>query len=239
MPDQVNDPPPPARRSYDATGRRAAAERTRAAVLLAARDLFTRHGYAGTSVAAVARAAGVSLDTVYASVGRKPQLLLAVHDMALAEGDAPVAAEQRDYVRQVRAARGAAAKIDVYAAAMGRVLPRTVPLTLALRAAGESDPACRQAYTDLMERRAANMRLLAEDLRGTGELRPDLDDETVAALVWTMNSPEYFTLVLSRGRTPEQYAALVRDVWTRTFLACPPADRPAGATAGGRDVPGC
>ena len=46
----------------------------------------------------------VSVDTLYASVGRKPQLLLAVHDMALGSSDEPVAAEQRDYVAAMRAA---------------------------------------------------------------------------------------------------------------------------------------
>ncbi|MCX5746660.1 MAG: helix-turn-helix domain containing protein, partial [Proteobacteria bacterium] len=50
----------------------------------AARELFTVGGWAGTSVAEVARVAGVALDTVYASVGRKPALLLAVHDDLLA-----------------------------------------------------------------------------------------------------------------------------------------------------------
>jgi AcrR family transcriptional regulator len=215
------------KRRYDATGRRASAERTRAAVLLAARGLFSRHGYAGTSVADIARTAGVSVDTVYASVGRKPQLLLAVHDMELAEGDTPVGVEQRDYVRQVRAAATAAEKIATYAAALARVLPRTVPLALALRAAGETDPACREAFTGLTERRAANMRLLAHDLRGTGELRDDLDDDAVADLIWSMNSPDYYTLVLSRGRTPQDYADLVRDVWTRTLLANPAAAPPA------------
>ncbi|HEY6794106.1 MAG TPA: helix-turn-helix domain-containing protein, partial [Kineosporiaceae bacterium] len=168
--------PPVNKRRYDATGRRVSAERTRAAVLHAARDLFARRGYAGTSVVEIARAAGVSVDTLYASVGRKPQLLLAVHDMQLAEGDTPVEAGQRDYVRQIRAAPTAAEKIAAYAAALSRVLPRTVPLHLALRAAGETDPACREAYAGVTERRAANMRLFAQDLRGTGELRDDLDD---------------------------------------------------------------
>ncbi|HEY6793184.1 MAG TPA: TetR/AcrR family transcriptional regulator [Kineosporiaceae bacterium] len=215
------------KRRYDSTRRRASAERTRAAVLLAARDLFTRHGYAATPVTDIARAAGVSLDTVYAAVGRKPQLLLAVHDMELAEGGTPVDAEQRDYVQQIRAAPTAAEKISTYAAALARVLPRTVPLALALRAAGETDPACREAYAGLTERRAANMRLFAQDLRGTGELRDDLDDAAVGDLIWTMNSPDYYTLVLSRGRTPQEYADLVQDVWTRTLLQNPSTARPA------------
>ena len=210
------------KRKYDTSRRRAAAEQTRTAVLRAARELFTTRGYAGTPVAEIARAAGVSVDTLYETVGRKPQLLLAVHDMELAGGDAPVAAEQRDYVQQVRAAPTAIAKITTYTEALARLLPKTVPLLDSLRAAGEKDPACREVYQAVRERRAANMLLFAADLRTTGELRDDLDDDTVADLVWSMNAPEYFLLITSRGWTSGQYAAMVRDVWLRTLLRNPP-----------------
>ncbi len=65
------------------------------------------------------------------------------------------------------------------------------------------------------------MRRFARDLRGTGELREDLTDDDVADLVWSNNSPEFYLLTTSRGRGPEQYAALVADLWTRTLLAHP------------------
>ena len=216
----------PVKRAYDASGRRAAAERRRLAILAAARDLFTEGGYAGTSVQAVAERAGVSLDTVYATVGRKPQLLLAVHDMALAEGPAPVPAEQRGYVRAMQEAPTAEAKLRTYAAAMGRVLPRSVPIMRALREAGATEPDCAAQYDAISERRAANMRLLVADLRATGELREELTDDDAADLVWSLNSPEWFGLVTSRGRTPEQYAELLADVLLHTLLA-----RPAGGAA--------
>jgi len=211
--------PVKAARGYDGSRRRAAAERTRLAVLAAARELFAEGGYAGTSVHAVADRAGVSVDTVYASVGRKPQLLLAVHDMALAEGPAPVPAEQRDYVRAVREAPSAEAMLRTYAAAMARVLPRTVPIMTALREAGATEPACAAQHEAISQRRAANMRLFVTDLRATGELRADLSDADAADLVWSLNSPEWFGLVTSRGRTPEEYAELLADVLVRTLLA--------------------
>lgn len=211
MPTPVNP------RRYDATRRRAAAEDTRRAVLQAARELFATQGYAATSVAAVAAAAGVAVDTVYSSVGRKPQVLLAVHDLELGEGDA-VPAEERSYVAAVRAASTARAKIRTYADALGRLLPRTVPLLEALRTAAVDDVDCRRTWDALQERRAANMLLFAADLRATGELRDDLTDEEAARLVWTMNGPDYFTLVTSRGVSPQGYADLVADVWTRTLL---------------------
>ena len=211
-------------RGYRSATRREQARATRRRILQAAAALFAAGGYADTTVAQIADRAGVSVDTLYASVGRKPQMLLAVHDMVLGSADEPIPARQRDYVAAVRRAEGARAKIAVYAEALRRLLPDAVPLSDALRIAGLTDPECRAVWDALNERRAANMLLLTADLRSTGELREDLTDDDVAHLVWSMNAPEYYLLVTSRGRTPAQYAALVADVWTRTLLASTEAE---------------
>ena len=79
-------------RTYRSTVRAEEARQTRLAVLAAARDLFAENGSEGLSVAEVAAAAGVSVDTVYASVGRKPELAVAVVDMVLGSSDEPVPA---------------------------------------------------------------------------------------------------------------------------------------------------
>ncbi|WP_122818980.1 TetR/AcrR family transcriptional regulator [Nocardioides pantholopis] len=208
----------PGARRYDSPVRREQAEATRRAVLRAARALFTTRGYAETSVAEIARRAGVSVDTVYASVGRKPALLLAVHDMVLGAAEEPVPAEDRDYVRRIREAASAEEKIRRYADALGERLPQTVPLDRALREAGARDPACREVREAIGRRRRANMLLFAQDLQATGRLRPELTLEQVADLVWSMNSPEYFQLLADAGYPPERYADLVADVWTRTLL---------------------
>jgi len=213
----VVDPVKP--RRYDSPARRRQAEATRRAVLRAARDLFTAQGYADTSVTEVARRAGVSVDTVYASVGRKPQLLLAVHDMILASADEPLPSAERDYVRQIQQATTAEDKIRRYADALAELLPRTVPLDLALREAGTTDRECRDLRESISRRRRANMRLFAGDLRSTGRLRPDLTDDQVADVVWSMNSPEFFQLLADAGYQPRQYADLVADIWGRTLLA--------------------
>ena len=44
------------------------------------------------------------------------------------------------------------------------------------------------------------MRLFARDLAATGELRPDLDVDEIADVVWSMNSAEYFTLLVRERR---------------------------------------
>ena len=211
-------------RRYHSPARREQAQATRRAVLRAARALFTTRGYAETSVADVARRAKVSIDTVYASVGRKPQLLLAVHDMILGSSDEPVPAEERAYVRRIRDAATAEAKIRLYADALAERLPHTVPLSLALHEAGTADPECRKLADKISRRRRQNMRLFIADLGETRRLRPDLTDEQAADLVWSMNSPEYFQLLTDAGYMPHQYADFVAEVWTRTLLV--PAHAP-------------
>lgn len=214
MPDDV-------KRSYRSERRSEQAATTRAAVLRAARGHFTARGYAATGVADIAAAAGVNVDTVYRTVGRKPQLMLAVIDMALAGADEPLVAEQRDYVQAVLAATGARAKLTAYAEALGRVMPRVAPLFAALAQAAATDPGCAAVRDTIADRRAGNMRTLAADLRATGELRDDIDDAEVADLLWTTNAPEYYALGVARGWSATAYATRLGDLWVRTLLADP------------------
>ena len=209
-------------RRYTSPVRAERAARTRREVLAAARDLLSDNGYAATTVAQIAARAGVSVDTVYASVGRKPELMVAVIDMVLGSSDEPIPAEQRDYVRAVRAAPSGRAKIAVYAASLGRLMPRTAPLIDALRRAGDADEKCAQAWDRLVERRAANMLLFAADLRSTGHLRADLTDREVADIVWSTNGPEYWLLLDSRGWSAQRYAAHLDDLWCRMLLTGDP-----------------
>ncbi len=206
-------------RSYRSAQRRDQAAATRLSVLAAARSLLQDKGYAATSVSEVARIAGVSLDTVYASVGRKPELVLAVIDMVLGGADEPVPAEEREYVRAIQRERSAPGKIRVYAAAVAIVVPRIATLQEALRTAGETDADCAATWRGLVNRRAANMRLFAADLRLTGELRDDLTDRQVADVVWSTNAAEYWRLLEQRGWTTAQYEALLVDMWSRLLLA--------------------
>ncbi len=73
------------------------------------------------------------------------------------------------------------------------------------------------------------MRMFAADLRGTGQLRPELSDDFIADVVWaTAGAPHYTQLVGGRGWTPEAYGSYVQDLWTRTFLTDPSGIAKAG-----------
>ena len=67
------------------------------------------------------------------------------------------------------------------------------------------------------------MREFAADLRATGELRADLSDDEVADVVWSMNGPEYWILLVGdRGWTPERFGAFLADAWTRLLTSAEP-----------------
>ena len=66
---------PTVKRRYDSTRRDEQARETRERIIRAALDLFVAHGYGCTTIADVARVAGVSPETVYATLGNKANLL--------------------------------------------------------------------------------------------------------------------------------------------------------------------
>src|SRR5215469_5344110 len=210
--------PAPVKRRYDAPRRRRAAARTRAAILDAARELFTERGYTATPMTAIADRAGVALDTVYASVGRKPELARLLIETAISGTDHAVPAEQRDYVKAVRAATDAGTKIDLYAAAVAATAPRLALVHSIIQQAAPARPELAAMWREIAERRAANMRRFVADLATVARLR--LDPDQAADIVWATNANEMYQLLVGqRDWTPERYERFLADTWRRLLLA--------------------
>jgi AcrR family transcriptional regulator len=209
---------PPVKRRYDASRRREAAARTRQAILDAALALFASRGYAATSMTAIAERAGVALDTVYASAGRKPELARLLIETAISGSSQPVPAEERDYVRAVRAAADAQTKIAIYAAAMRVIAGRLAPVLSIIQQAAPAEPELAALWHEIAERRAANMRRFAADLATVTALR--VDPGEAADIVWATNAPELYQLLVGqRGWSPERYEHFLADAWRRLLLA--------------------
>ncbi|MFD3459694.1 TetR/AcrR family transcriptional regulator [Nocardia fluminea] len=214
------------KRRYNAPRRAAQAADTRHAILAAARALFVERGYAATTVAEIATQAGVSVDTVYASIGRKPVLLRELVETALSGTDHAIPARQREYVRAIREANGAEDKIAIYAEALVAIQQRLAPIFLALREAATTDASCARVWAEISERRAVNMREFAADLRGTGQLRDDLSDDEVADIIWSMNATEYWVMLVGeRQWTAERFRDWLADAWIRLLLRDPHSAR--------------
>ena len=208
----------PVKRRYDASRRRQAAARTRTAILEAARQLFSERGYTATPMTAIADRAGVALDTVYATVGRKPELARLLIETAISGTDQPIPAEQRDYVRSIQAAPDAETKIAVYAAAITAIAPRMALVLDIIQQAAPTEPELAALRTEIDERRAANMRLFVADLAAAASLR--LDQGEAADIVWATNSAEMYQLLVGqRGWTPQRYERFLTDTWRRVLLA--------------------
>ncbi|MEU3459596.1 helix-turn-helix domain-containing protein [Streptomyces sp. NPDC006733] len=205
------------KRQYDISRRRAAAQGTRQAILDAATRLFVERGYAATTMAQLARSAGVAVDTVYTVAGRKPALFLQLVESAISgTGDAVPAAE-RGYVREMRAEPDAARKLRRYARAVREMHVRLAPL---LRVARSGPPEVAEVWQAIAQRRADNMRLLADELAATGQLRQGLDPQEVADIIWATNSPEFYCLLVEdRGWPPERFEEWLADGWCRLLLA--------------------
>ena len=189
----------PTRREYQSPLRRTQAERTRATVLDAATRLFAEHGWAATGVRDVAREAGVSVETVYASVGTKPELLAQAIDVAIVGDDEPVALTERPEFRAMSTG-DLHARIEASAALNATVHARTVGLLRALREGAGRDAglAARLAAAHAGHRATVRAGLAAVAGRELGD--------TEADGLWALLGWEVFDLLTgTAGWTTEQY----------------------------------
>ena len=207
------------KRAYDATSRKQAAQLTQRSILEAARNVFLDKGYAAATMPAIAKAAGVALDTVYATVGKKSALFRLLIETAISGTDSDVPVEERDYVQAIRAETDAAGKLKIYATALRSIQQRLAPLFRVLQGAAALDPELDALWQSISERRARNMRRLASDLVATGRVRSHLSVAKVADIVWSMNAPEFYLLMVGeRGWSPEQFEDWLADAWARLLL---------------------
>jgi len=208
------------RRRYDSTRRQAQAARTRQDILAAAHDLFLERGYAGTTLAAIAKAAGVVVETLYRAYGSKAELFKAVVRAAVAGGAdrATVPVERRLAIRALIAETDPRRQLELYAATQPGIQARAGPLLRVLIGAGAADPELAEVWTQLEDERLAGMGRLAGMLADRGALRPGLSVEEARDLLWTLNSlAVHDLLVLRLGWSPERFrdwlaAALAREL---------------------------
>jgi len=167
-----------ASRTYTSTVRERHAEDTRRTILDAAAKLFAEQGYAHTSVAQVAAAAGVALNTVYASVGGKSALVLALAEQGADDSTAI------ETVNRITALDDPAEILRLTAHGTGQVRrkrQRTLALLFENRYA-DTDIA---AAADLAIRSTrSRLDTVAARLFDTGKLRPELTLEQVEQTLW-------------------------------------------------------
>jgi len=200
----MTDPVNP-RREYRSDRRSAQASDSRAAVLSAARDLFIREGWQKATIAAIARQAGVSVETIYAGFGSKHALLEAVVVTSVRGLQPGTALMDQAGPRAVLEAPDQRSQIALFAKDIAEVLGRIAPLMAVVSAAAESEPALKELYIGLHQGRTRNLAMLIDALLRHGSLRTDR--ETCLASLVRLASPELFLVVTKvEGLSHAQYA---------------------------------
>jgi AcrR family transcriptional regulator len=187
-------------RPYDSTNRRAQALLTKERILVQARRLFIENGFAATSIADVAAAAGVSAPTVFSAFGSKVNLLKEAAETAMVGDAQPIPMASRPEMGYVRSGRTAEEILDRFA-------------DLAAERVGEIYPIYSVIYrnTDgfaeiaaLAEEFDAQRLLAAAAMARTLSSRlGNIDSERQARItdcLWTaMSLSQYEALVIKRG----------------------------------------
>jgi AcrR family transcriptional regulator len=214
LPDDVK----PTRR-YESPRRREQAHATRRAILSAAQRLFEADGYAATTIAGIAMEAGVSSKTVYLAFETKSGVLRALWNLLLRgdRDDVPVA-EQRWYLdvleeddpeRQLR--------LNARNSTSGKQrLSRTLEV---IRSAAAADADIAALWRRIQSEYRANQGTIVERIAQRGALLPGLDVEQAADILWTINHPSTWQLlVVDRGWTPAEYERWAADAACRELL---------------------
>jgi AcrR family transcriptional regulator len=217
---EQNSPAVNTRRRYDSSGRQERARQTRDQITDTARELFLSGGYADTTVAAIAAAAHVSVETIYKGFGGKPGLVRAIIERGLA-GGGPVPAEQRsDHIRDTEP--DPRRILTAWGAFTAELAPRVAPVLTLARDAAASDPEVATALEQISAARLERMTVNARGLLHAGHLRPGLTVEQAADICWIYSSPElYELLVLRRGWPAERYGKFIAEALIAALLPAP------------------
>lgn len=209
------------RRSYDSSGRRARAAENHVRIIDAAAALFLDRGYAGATVPAIAKRAGVAVETVYRAANGKAGLLAAAVQAALAGGvaRAEVTVEERPAIRKVIDESDPRRQLLAYASTQPGVWTRVGPLLRVLDEAAAGDEELAALKREHAEQRYAGLRRFATLLADRGALRHDVSVDRATDVIWTLCAQSTFeSLVGARGWTHAEYRDWLADMLAKALL---------------------
>jgi AcrR family transcriptional regulator len=193
------------KRPYHAPVRAEQAAQTRRRVLQAAADAFIEHGWAGTTIADIARAARITPQAVYQTVGAKPALLIGAVQQAVAGNQPEVPLIEREPFRHAYAADAdLAQRAAAFAAGTSEVYQRSGRLFLVLAQTAPIDADLAALWDAARAARVKDCRHLV-DLTGRRGRRLQ---QRVTDLLFVQSGPGvYCDLVDERGWTGDAYQA--------------------------------
>jgi TetR/AcrR family transcriptional regulator, regulator of autoinduction and epiphytic fitness len=205
-------------------GRRARkALETRRRVLDAAGDLFTRDGYAATTMTAIAENADVAVQTLYAVFGNKRTILTELIDARVAGDDHARSLPDREDWRAMEREPDPHRQLALFAQIATRIGVRSAAINEIMAQAAGADPEIAAIYQHQRQSRYKDERRIARSLARKGALREGLSETQAADIIWAIATTRtYRTLVGERSWTTDQYEHWLNDLLAHALLA-PPA----------------
>jgi len=199
--------------------RRDRARATRRRIAGAALRSFSELGYAATTMDAVAREAGVAVQTVYFTFHTKAELLIASLEIAGGEPGSPGVVMERAWIGRVIEATTVSRRLALIVEHSNEIYARVGPLLGAVSAAASVDPEVDQAWRGVVARRRAGMSQIIELFAARGELRDGLDPALALDLLFGINRAEtYLAFTLECGWPMARYKAWQFATLVRQFL---------------------
>jgi TetR/AcrR family transcriptional regulator of autoinduction and epiphytic fitness len=206
-------------RSYHSPRREEAATQTRLAVVRSGQTLFTSLGWAGTTMRALAEAAGVSVKTVEALFGTKAALLEEVVRFAIRGDLEDVEMPQRQEVARMEAAPDARTMLRLHAAHLRAVNERSAGLAWTVEQAVSSDAAVARLWDQMNDNRTYAVGWATSTLLLKSGRRPRLRRRLVEATFWVaLDWGTFRTLTTHAGLSPASYEEWLRDYYSSAFL---------------------
>ncbi|MBO0776497.1 MAG: TetR family transcriptional regulator [Actinobacteria bacterium] len=209
-------------RPYRSARRQEQARRTRQRILGAATAEFSSRGYAATTMAAIAAAAGVSVPAVEQAFGTKANLLKEAIDVAIAGDGEPVPVLQRPAAATAAAALTAETFLAAASTAVADVAERAAGLVLVAFEAAAGDPRLRPLAGQLRDNRAVMAGWIVDELAERTPLRPGIDRSHAVDVVWLLMDPAVFTrLTTDRGWNRQRFRQWFADSIARMLTDHP------------------
>ncbi|MEU8804147.1 helix-turn-helix domain-containing protein [Spirillospora sp. NPDC048819] len=185
-------------------------------ILRAATRLFREHGYAGTTLTAVAAQARVGARTVYVRFGTKAVLLKRVVDVALVGDTAPVDVQGRSWFVLAGSAPALAERIDAMARGVREMMARAGDLLAVVLEAAPVEPDLEQAAQAGREATRDNMRLFWTRADDDGLLPAGRDIDWLTETSAILTSAETYLLGTRMNHwSPEEYEQWLNNTLTR------------------------
>jgi AcrR family transcriptional regulator len=185
---------------------------SRQRVIEVAHDLFVREGYGRTTIADIARGAGVSVETIYSAFGTKANLLRTVWFVRFRGDEQDIRFLDRPEIREMLAEPDLVVRLRRHAAIVTPVFRRWVPLHRALEAAAASEPSAADMIAEFDAGRVDACTHYARAARKTGQLKVSTA-ECRDILNGTLDGALWKRLVHEAGWSDRRFAAFLGELW--------------------------